>query len=93
MGRLFLNLISSIPITLGDWSEYGDPYSPPARVDAVIAEALAAAAIDTAKRASRISHFHTDLAGAPLEVTDEAGDLTWAGQYTGWGRSSRTGEN
>ncbi|MBY4867300.1 hypothetical protein DIE14_12775 [Burkholderia sp. Bp9017] len=61
-------------------------YSPAARVDAVIAEALAAAAIDTAKRASRIYHFHTDLVGAPLEVTDEAGDLAWAGQYTAWGK-------
>lgn len=61
-------------------------YSPAARVDAVIAEALAAAAIDTAKRASRIYHFHADLVGAPLEVTDEAGDLAWAGQYTAWGK-------
>ncbi len=61
-------------------------YSPAARVDAVIAEAIAAAAIDTAKHASRIYHFHTDLVGAPLEVTDEAGDLAWAGQYTSWGK-------
>lgn len=45
-----------------------DPYSPAVRVDAVIAEALAAAAIDTAKRASRIYHFHTDLAGAHVPV-------------------------
>ncbi len=52
----------------------------------MIAEALAAAAIDTAKRASRIYHFHTDLAGAPQEVTDEAGELAWAGQYTAWGK-------
>ncbi|WP_175719444.1 RHS repeat-associated core domain-containing protein [Burkholderia anthina] len=63
-----------------------DPYSPAARVDAVIAEALAAAAIDTARRASRIYHFHTDLAGAPQELTDEAGELAWAGQYTAWGK-------
>ncbi|MCO1368335.1 RHS repeat-associated core domain-containing protein [Burkholderia multivorans] len=62
------------------------PYSPAARVDKVIAEALAAAAIDTAKRAARIYHFHTDLVGAPLEVTDESGELAWTGQYTAWGK-------
>jgi hypothetical protein len=33
------------------------PYSPAARVDAVIAGAMAAAAIDTAKCAARIYHF------------------------------------
>ncbi|MBY4694727.1 DUF6531 domain-containing protein [Burkholderia latens] len=64
----------------------GEPYSPAARVDAVLAEALAAAAIDTAKRTSRIYHFHTDLVGAPLEMTDESGELTWAGQYSAWGK-------
>ncbi|AIO39304.1 RHS repeat-associated core domain protein [Burkholderia cenocepacia] len=64
----------------------GEPYSPAARVDAVLAEALAAAAIDTAKRTSRIYHFHTDLVGAPLEMTDESGGLTWAGQYSAWGK-------
>ena len=48
------------------------PYTPTARVDAVIAEALAAAAIDQAKRAARIHYFHTDLAGAPLEITRQA---------------------
>ncbi|WP_230960409.1 RHS repeat-associated core domain-containing protein [Burkholderia pseudomultivorans] len=62
------------------------PYSPVARVDAVIAEALAAATIDTARRAARIYHFHTDLVGAPLEVTDEAGELAWTGQYAAWGK-------
>ncbi len=49
---------------------------------AVIAEAVAAVAIDTA----RIYHFHTDLVGAPLEVTDESGELAWAGKYTAWGK-------
>ncbi|HIH2750052.1 TPA: RHS repeat-associated core domain-containing protein, partial [Burkholderia lata] len=62
------------------------PYTPAARVDAVIAEALAAVAIDTAKRAARIYHFHTDLVGAPLEVTDESGELAWAGKYSAWGK-------
>ncbi len=64
------------------------PYSPAARVDAVIAEAIAVATIETAKRAARIYHFHTDLVGAPLEVTDESGELVWAGRYAAWGKSS-----
>ncbi|KVK78136.1 hypothetical protein WJ47_17075 [Burkholderia ubonensis] len=68
------------------------PYSPAARVDKVIAEALAAAAIDTAKRAARIYHFHTDLVGAPLEVTDESGELAWAGQYAAWGKVEPSGK-
>ncbi|KER68719.1 hypothetical protein HR51_27780 [Burkholderia cepacia] len=70
------------------------PYTPAARVDTVIAEALAVVAIDTAKRTARIYHFHTDLVGAPLEVADESGELAWAGKYTAWGRhsaSSRSG--
>ncbi|WP_055324663.1 RHS repeat-associated core domain-containing protein [Ralstonia solanacearum] len=65
------------------------PYTPAARVDALIAEAIASAAIDTAKRAAQIYHFHTDLVGAPLEVTDEAGDLVWAGRYGAWGKVER----
>ncbi|WP_423391487.1 RHS repeat-associated core domain-containing protein [Burkholderia sp. LMG 21824] len=62
------------------------PYTPAARVDTVIAEALAAVAIDKAKRTARIYHFHTDLVGAPLEVTDESGELAWAGKYSAWGK-------
>ncbi|OAI60567.1 YD repeat (two copies), partial [Ralstonia solanacearum] len=65
------------------------PYTPAARVDALIAEAIASAAIDTAKRAAQIYHFHTDLVGAPLEVTDEAGDLVWTGKYGAWGKVER----
>ncbi len=41
----------------------------------VIAGALAAVAIDAAKRTARIYHFHPDLVEAPLEVTDESGEL------------------
>lgn len=52
-------------------------------------EAIASAAIDTAKRGAQIYHFHTDLVGAPLEVTDEAGDLVWAGRYGAWGKVER----
>ncbi|RQQ79205.1 hypothetical protein DF134_34875 [Burkholderia stagnalis] len=67
------------------------PYSPAARVDAVIAEALAAAAIAFAKHGARIYHFHTNLVGAPLEVTDESGELAWAGEYTAWGKVEPSG--
>ncbi|MBF5012706.1 RHS repeat-associated core domain-containing protein [Burkholderia pseudomultivorans] len=62
------------------------PYSPAARIDAVIAKAIAVATIETAKRPARIYHFHTDLVGAPLEVTDESGELVWAGRYGAWGK-------
>ncbi|WP_186214931.1 RHS repeat-associated core domain-containing protein, partial [Burkholderia gladioli] len=62
------------------------PYTPAARVDAMLAEAMAAAVIEQARRPARIYHFHTDLVGAPLEVTDEAGELVWAGRYGAWGR-------
>lgn len=62
------------------------PYTPAARIDTVIAEALAAVVTDAAKRTARIYHFHTDLVGAPLEVTDESGELAWAGKYSAWGK-------
>ncbi|KGC24287.1 RHS repeat-associated core domain protein [Burkholderia gladioli] len=62
------------------------PYTPAARVDAMLAEAMAATVVEQARRAARIYHFHTDLVGAPLEVTDEAGELAWAGRYGAWGR-------
>jgi RHS repeat-associated protein len=61
-------------------------YTPLARVDAVIAAATTAAAIESAQRSARIYHFHTNLVGAPLEATDEAGDLVWAGRYDAWGK-------
>lgn len=61
-------------------------YAPLARVDAVIAAATANAAIETAKSASRMYYFHTDLVGTPLEVTDELGDLAWTGKYRAWGK-------
>ncbi|NTZ88156.1 hypothetical protein FCJ61_35510 [Burkholderia metallica] len=32
------------------------------------------------RSASRIYHFHTDLVGASLEVTGEAGELAWEGK-------------
>ncbi|GLU35765.1 RHS repeat-associated core domain-containing protein [Trinickia caryophylli] len=64
-------------------------YLPIARVDAAIAEGMAAAAIEKAKRTARVYHFQTDLVGAPLEVTDEAGELAWAGRYAAWGKVDR----
>ncbi|RDU95216.1 RHS repeat-associated core domain-containing protein [Trinickia dinghuensis] len=69
-----------------------DAYSPVARVDAAIAGALAAATIEAAKHRARIYHFHTDLVGAPLEVTDEAGDVAWSGKYSAWGKVEGTAD-
>ncbi len=63
-----------------------EEYTPLARVDAVIAAATAAVAIETAKSSSRVYHFHTNLVGTPLEVTDEVGDLAWTGKYRAWGK-------
>ncbi len=67
-------------------------YTPLARIDAVIARAGSAVATDTARRPTRVYHFHTDLVGTPLEVTDEAGELAWAGNYDAWGKVE-TGED
>lgn len=64
-------------------------YSPLARVDAPKAETMADATIANSKTAAqraRTYHFHTDLVGAPLEVTDEAGELAWTGKYQAWGK-------
>ncbi|NHZ39904.1 RHS repeat-associated core domain-containing protein [Massilia aquatica] len=61
-------------------------YTPLARIDAVIGAAMAAVAIDNARQGTRVFHFHTDLVGAPLEVTDEAGQIAWAGKYKAWGK-------
>ncbi len=61
-------------------------YTPLARLDTVIGEALAVATIETARRGARVYHFHTDLVGAPLEVTDDAGELAWVGRYKAWGK-------
>ncbi|WEF32426.1 RHS repeat-associated core domain-containing protein [Pseudoduganella chitinolytica] len=63
-----------------------EQYTPLARVDAYIGSAIATAAIETAKNSSRVYHFHTDAIGTPLEVTDEAGELAWAGKYSAWGK-------
>jgi len=63
-------------------------WTPLARVDALIGSAMASAAIDTARASSRVYHFHTDLIGMPLEVTDDAGELAWAGKHTAWGKVS-----
>ncbi len=66
-------------------------YAPLARIDAVSADALASAAIEKAKRGSRIYHFHTDVVGSPQEVTDESGEVAWAGEYAAWGRVKEDG--
>jgi RHS repeat-associated protein len=61
-------------------------YTPLARLDALIGGAIALATIDKARTTSKVYHFHTDLVGTPMEVTDEAGELAWAGKYSAWGK-------
>jgi RHS repeat-associated protein len=65
-------------------------YTPMARVDALIGEVPARVHVEAAAvpagRASRVFHFQTDLVGAPLEVTDQEGELAWAGEYSAWGK-------
>jgi RHS repeat-associated protein len=39
----------------------------------------------------RVLHFHTDQIGTPQEVTDQDGELLWAGQYDAWGKVRRDG--
>jgi RHS repeat-associated protein len=70
------------------------PYTPMARVDAYTAPMPVTYEPDShgvmqpvqAKVRPRVLHFHTDLVGAPMEVTDEVGDLAWVGDYTAWGK-------
>jgi len=38
---------------------------------------------------TQVFHFQTDAIGTPLEVTDEAGNLAWAGRYKTWGKVER----
>ena len=59
------------------------PYTPLARLDVGMGQAGAAVS------AARVLHFHTDLVGAPLEVTTEQGELAWAGRYQAWGKVTR----
>jgi RHS repeat-associated protein len=59
------------------------PYTPMARVDAYTGPMPEGS---TGKPKSRVLHFHTDLVGAPLEVTDSEGELAWAGDYSAWGK-------
>ena len=33
-----------------------------------------------------IRYFHTDQIGIPREMTDEAGNIIWRGQYSAWGK-------
>lgn len=61
-----------------------DAYAPLARIDQALSEDKS-----QAQGAGAIYHFHTDLVGAPLEVTDEAGELAWAGRYQAWGKVMR----
>ncbi|ATQ73515.1 hypothetical protein CR152_02520 [Massilia violaceinigra] len=62
-------------------------FTPLARVDTAIGQGVALAAAGSEQPRSRIYHFHTDLVGAPLEVTDESGEMAWTASYTAWGKA------
>jgi RHS repeat-associated protein len=62
-----------------------EDYTPLARLDAPIAE-ICADTRGKARQMAHVYHFHTDLVGTPLEVTDETGELAWAGKYSAWGK-------
>jgi RHS repeat-associated protein len=59
-------------------------YTPLARIDQMLSEGKT----DVTGPAA-VFHFHTDLIGTPMEVTDETGELAWAGQYQAWGKVDR----
>jgi RHS repeat-associated protein len=60
------------------------PYTPMARVDSCVTEAAAGRAPPM-----QVFHFHTDALGVPQEVTDDRGELAWAGEYQAWGKVQR----
>jgi RHS repeat-associated protein len=62
------------------------PYTPLARVDAFIGDPAAVPSQQAATAKTGVFHFHTDLVGTPLEVTDEQGELAWAGDFSAWGK-------
>jgi RHS repeat-associated protein len=77
------------------------PYTPMARVDAYTGPMPVTYEPDShgamqpvrAKVRPRVLHFHTDLVGAPMEVTDEVGELAWVGDYTAWGKVKKDTEH
>jgi RHS repeat-associated protein len=77
------------------------PYTPTARVDAYTGPMPVTYEPDShgamqpvqAKVRPRVLHFHTDLIGAPMEVTDEVGELAWVGDYTAWGKVKKDTEH
>lgn len=59
-------------------------YSPLARIDQPLGPDGALGPGRT-----QVFHFQTDAIGTPLEVTNEAGQLAWAGRYQTWGKVDR----
>ncbi|CRG52611.1 Rhs family protein [Yersinia wautersii] len=53
--------------------------------------ALARHYADTAEaaRTATLYYYHTELNGAPLDVTNEAGQTVWSGEYKSWGAVKR----
>ncbi|MFO0579805.1 MAG: RHS repeat-associated core domain-containing protein [Polyangia bacterium] len=59
-------------------------YSPLARIDQPLGPDGALGPGRT-----QVFHFQTDAIGTPLEVTNESGQLAWAGRYQTWGKIDR----
>lgn len=63
-----------------------EAYMALARVDAVFADGSAVRSNISPHSRISVYHFHTDIAGTPLELTDDVGGLAWVGRYSAWGK-------
>ncbi|MCJ7957852.1 MAG: RHS domain-containing protein [Pseudomonas sp.] len=71
-----LRLLQEVEYGFGSVYVYADPasYEPLARIDGK-------------PGSEEIVYFHTNLAGLPEQLTDEAGLSVWHSEYEGWGKS------
>ncbi|NVH72045.1 RHS repeat protein [Paraburkholderia sp. JPY432] len=53
-------------------------FAPLARVDQTLAD-------DGAIKSTQVYHYHTDVAGTAVALTDETGRVVWRGRYRAWG--------
>ncbi|MEX3858558.1 RHS repeat-associated core domain-containing protein [Paraburkholderia sp. BR10923] len=53
-------------------------FAPLARVDQTLAD-------DGAIKSTQVYHYHTDVAGTAVALTDERGRVVWRGRYRAWG--------
>nr|WP_233475137.1 MULTISPECIES: RHS repeat-associated core domain-containing protein [Pseudomonas] len=71
-----LRLLQEVEHGFGSVYVYADPdsYEPLARIDGT-------------PGSEEIFYFHTNLAGLPEQLTDDAGLSVWHSEYAGWGKS------